>query len=489
MYNYTYGNEKTTIRPFEVVQVSDTEVAINHGVILKFGNIFQPTDINFSSDAKPQDLIRHLDPFKFLEVEAGDYVCLRISKETPPDLQIVAYNKAELAQNGQTQHYKTVVLAVIVDIDVVTETMLIEYRYKDDLVYQSLFFPSFTPIIWNSNPDVVADQNGNVVQQNVMNAIFTPGSVHLSHEPMMDPGFANGIGNPRIFYISGNGVNGGIVYDSMLNFPIMKVAENEKWYMEMPVNSSWTFANNPVFTNRIPTLQGDEKYYVIGNSPCESNPTGSYFLNQECNSQSARYFFPVMKFKKGVGGLYPEVYWKSDYIIHKNPRCENCGTGVGATEGKTAQYQFKYCESGVKLTLDFVDGLLTDISSETVDYEAEPCMTGTNLDDFYSGYQTHTGDSSIHFTEASIDHTNIQNIGSNTHAQIDSHISNESIHKVVEGATGNINLVSGGETYLLIGASGGLTTGITGLNIYAREYQLCDPDTGITSQKFFLTLN
>jgi hypothetical protein len=40
----------------------------------------------------------------------------------------------------------------------------------------------------------------------------------------------------------------------------------------------------------------------------------------------------------------------------------------------------------------------------------------------------HTGDATIHFTEGSISHANIQNIGSNSHVQIDSHIADASIH-------------------------------------------------------------
>lgn len=44
---------------------------------------------------------------------------------------------------------------------------------------------------------------------------------------------------------------------------------------------------------------------------------------------------------------------------------------------------------------------------------------GTNT---HAQIDTHIADSSTHFTEASINHLNITNIGSNTHAQIDTHI-------------------------------------------------------------------
>jgi len=50
---------------------------------------------------------------------------------------------------------------------------------------------------------------------------------------------------------------------------------------------------------------------------------------------------------------------------------------------------------------------------------------GTNT---HAQIDTHIADGTIHFTEASIDHTAIINIGTNTHAQIDTHIADGTIH-------------------------------------------------------------
>jgi hypothetical protein len=61
---------------------------------------------------------------------------------------------------------------------------------------------------------------------------------------------------------------------------------------------------------------------------------------------------------------------------------------------------------------------------------------GSNLD-------SHISDDSIHYVQTSIDHTNIQNIGSNTHAEIDDHISDgDNPHAVTKTQIGLSNVTN-----------------------------------------------
>ena len=67
-------------------------------------------------------------------------------------------------------------------------------------------------------------------------------------------------------------------------------------------------------------------------------------------------------------------------------------------------------------------------SAEAVTFLNGGSATHTQLDSERTSSISHRADATIHFTQAQIDHVNILNKGTNTHAQIDSHIADTTIH-------------------------------------------------------------
>jgi hypothetical protein len=85
-----------------------------------------------------------------------------------------------------------------------------------------------------------------------------------------------------------------------------------------------------------------------------------------------------------------------------------------------------------------------DYTADQVDYDNTTSgLTATDvqeaIDEVDLDLDTHKGNTSIHFTEASIDHDNIENVGTNTHSQIDSHIADATIH-FAEGSISHLSI-------------------------------------------------
>jgi hypothetical protein len=80
-----------------------------------------------------------------------------------------------------------------------------------------------------------------------------------------------------------------------------------------------------------------------------------------------------------------------------------------------------------------------DITAADIDYtNTTSGLAATDvqaaIDEVDGDLDAHIADATIHFTEASINHLNIQNIGTNSHAQIDTHIADATLHRIINDA-------------------------------------------------------
>ena len=129
-------------------------------------------------------------------------------------------------------------------------------------------------------------------------------------------------------------------------------------------------------------------------------------------------------------GAEGDVFWRTDtgklYVKDGDNWTEIAGGGGvtdhGALTGLTDDDHTGY------LLANGTRAMVGNLNMGSQNITSVGNVDGVDVSGLSSTVTNHTADTSIHFTVGSISHTAITNIGTNTHTQIDSHISNSAIH-------------------------------------------------------------
>lgn len=133
---------------------------------------------------------------------------------------------------------------------------------------------------------------------------------------------------------------------------------------------------------------------------------------------------------QGTGGdtAATKALFKNAVLSDNNANVDGPNFDVQTTNKSITEYAYKVTRGGSPVAGFFIDG---DMEAQDGDFTGDITVTGTVDGVDVAG---HAADGTIHFTEASIDHTAISNIGTNSHSVIDTHIDSSGQIHFTQGA-------------------------------------------------------
>ena len=146
----------------------------------------------------------------------------------------------------------------------------------------------------------------------------------------------------------------------------------------------------------------------------------------------------ILKFENAIDGTEVDEYQteadpQEDYAAIKGIAFENSDNH--RIDLTNSEITFRDTVNGSVLLGNLVNasgsGVVSHIADQTIHF-TEDSINHSNIQNIgnssHSKIDSHIDNANIHFTEQSINHSNIANIGTNSHSQLDGHVADNSIH-------------------------------------------------------------
>lgn len=315
-------DQDTIFGPFEVIDVGNSQVAVNEGVLIMGSSSISFNKCQYISSAKPQDLMADvIDESLLLTVAKGDFICILVQRagSSLPSVQLLSVKPENLDladyKRKENRLFKIARIRNLVE-DGAYKYLDIEDLYKSQIIVETENWPPFTPIVWPVENTVEQVQGDTPAQETSdcpassertfsYKAIFTPGSIFLPQTMTV----------PTFFKIGG-------VDMSLL--PVIDVFAGDEFWVNYSIDSTWNIYGTPSFGKRI--NESSSITEVIPEGPeCATDTT--------CTEQTGIFKAKILEFESVLDGIEAKMYWRSDFLVYGWKRCpSDCESSSGSSK-------------------------------------------------------------------------------------------------------------------------------------------------------------